>query len=160
MPYASLLSLLMRSSRCRPVGMGKTAVVTALVLANPPSAPSAAANGKSKTVISSSGGASSGSSGKLPMAKMAPAPSSSSSGRSQRHLKLTLVITNNTLVKQWETEVQKFAPTLRVHCLYNGAGSGREQALRELGSTDVIITTPHAKWPGEITGGNPPSGTV
>ena len=92
--------------------MGKTAVVTALVLANPP---------LDATVTGA-----------------------------KEHLKLTLVIANNTLVRQWEQEVKKFAPNAVVHCLYQGAGSGRERAIRELRRTDVLITTPHAKWPPEL----------
>ena len=105
---------------CDEMGMGKTAVVTALCLANPP----AASEGKAVVTGGNSSSAST--------------------------LKLTLVIVNNTLVKQWEDEVKRFAPALRVHSLYQGAGQGRAAALRNLEQVDVLITTPHAKWPVEL----------
>lgn len=109
---------------CDEMGMGKTAVVTALCLANPPAAPGG------KAAAGGGGGSSS----------------------STSTLKLTLVIVNNTLVKQWEDEVKRFAPSLRVHSLYQGAGEGRAAALANLGQVDVLITTPHAKWPAELCG--------
>ena len=107
---------------CDEMGMGKTAVVTALCLANPPAAPGG------KAAAGGSGGGSS----------------------STSTLKLTLVIVNNTLVKQWEDEVRRFAPSLRVHSLYQGAGEGRAAALANLGQVDVLITTPHAKWTDQL----------
>ena len=110
---------------CDEMGMGKTAVVTALCLANPPAAPGG------KAAAGGGGG---------------------SSSSSTSTLKLTLVIVNNTLVKQWEDEVKRFAPSLRVHSLYQGAGEGRAAALANLGQVDVLITTPHAKWPAELCG--------
>ena len=107
---------------CDEMGMGKTAVVTALCLANPP--------------------------GPAPGGKAAVG----GSGSGSTTLKLTLVIVSNTLVKQWEDEVKRFAPSLRVHSLYQGAGEGRAAALANLGQVDVLITTPHAKWPAELCG--------
>ena len=50
-------------------------------------------------------------------------------------------------MQQWEEEVRKFAPKLRVHVLYQGAGGGRDAALRELervtiaGGAIVILET-------------------
>jgi SNF2 family DNA or RNA helicase len=107
------------------MGMGKTAVVTALCLANPPGPVPGG-----KAVVGGSGGGGSSS--------------------STTTLKLTLVIVSNTLVKQWEDEVKQFAPSLRVHSLYQGAGEGRAAALANLSQVDVLITTPHAKWPAEL----------
>ena len=135
---------------CDEVGMGKTACVTALMLAN--SATSAAASSAVK-------GAAVG-------------------GRpwTDKDLKVTLVVVNNSLVQQvahldrisilshdsapvvdrrhpdstllgglspdaaprpapccqWEDEVKKFAPAARVYSLYNGAGEGRTAALTNL----------------------------
>lgn len=98
---------------CDEMGMGKTAVVTALVLARPSTA-------------------------------------KPRDDASQLRLKGTLVVCNNTLVQQWEDEVKKFAPNLRVETFYSngsaGAAKRKESALRNLKDTDVLITTPHMNF--------------
>ena len=117
---------------CDEMGMGKTAVVTALCLANPPLTLHLGPAPGGKAAMGGGGS------------------SSSSSSSNSTTLKLTLVIVSNTLVKQWEDEVKRFAPSLRVHSLYQGAGEGRAAALANLSEVDVLITTPHAKWPAEL----------
>lgn len=162
---------------CDEMGMGKTAVVTALVLANKAGRQPAAASDTADNAASSSssGAAAASTSEQKPAAASAASAASTSEQKpsaildqslaahppadGRTHLKLTLVVVNNTLVQQWEEEVRKFAPKLRVHVLYQGAGGGREAALRELSQTDVLITTPHAKWP-PILLGQVPNGTI
>jgi hypothetical protein len=61
-------------------------------------------------------------------------------------LKLTLIIVNNTLVRQWADEFAKFAPGLKVHVFYNDA-KAKATALAELRDADVLITTPHMALP-------------
>ena len=56
--------------------------------------------------------------------------------------KLTMVVVNNTLVQQWEDEIRKFAPSLRVHKFYATAAN-KEAALRNLRACDILLTTPH-----------------
>ena len=100
---------------CDEMGMGKTACITALVLARPSTA-------------------------------------KPRDDATQLRLKATLVVCNNTLVQQWEDEVKKFAPNLRVETFYsngNGAAKRKESALRNLKDTDVLITTPHMNF-GEL----------
>ena len=91
---------------CDEMGMGKTAVVTALVLAR-------------------------------------PSTTKPRDDAMQLRLKATLVVCNNTLVQQWEDEVKKFAPNLRVETFYSngsaGAAKRKESALRNLKDTDVLI---------------------
>ena len=57
-------------------------------------------------------------------------------------VKATLVIVNNTLVRQWKDELTKFAPTLKVHTFY-ATRENKERCLNGLREADVIITTPH-----------------
>ena len=128
---------------CDEMGMGKTACITALILANPASAATDGA-GTSASGGGLGGGGGGGGGGKL--------SAGSASFRPGTDLKLTLVVVNNTLVKQWEDEIKKFAPGLAVHTLYNGAGQGRAAALMHLRTADVLITTPHATWPDELLG--------
>lgn len=142
---------------CDEMGMGKTAVVTSLILANKagrqPSAASEAADS------SSSGATAASKSDQMPAVNLDQSLAAHPPADGRTHLKLTLVVVNNTLVQQWEEEVRKFAPKLRVHVLYQGAGGGRNAALRELSQTDVLITTPHAKWP-PILLGEVPNSTI
>lgn len=101
---------------CDEMGMGKTAVVTALVIARPSTAK----------------------------------PRDDAAQSDQLRLKGTLVVCNNTLVQQWEDEVRRFAPNLRVETFYSNGGAGaakrKESALRNLKEADVLITTPHMNF--------------
>ena len=78
--------------------MGKTAVVTALVLANP----------RDVKPISNAAFAR-----LLDEAYNTPT----------LEFKATIVVVNNTLVKQWADEIGKFAPGLNVHVYYASASS-------------------------------------
>lgn len=99
------------------VGMGKTAVVTSLILARPSQA-KRVNNERFKKALN-------------PEVKEAPAD-----------FRLTVVVVNNTLVQQWADEIAKFAPGLKVHVFY-GTKAAKDAAMRELRETDVLITTPH-----------------
>ena len=50
---------------------------------------------------------------------------------------VTLIIAPNTLLGQWEDEIRKFAPRLKVLSLY-----GRKPAATEVVAADVLLTTP------------------
>ena len=109
---------------CDEMGMGKTCVCTALILANPfdPDAKPDVKPTLSGVGASASGG---------------------------KRSKLTVVVCPNTLVLQWHDEVAKFGPRLKVAMLYN---SHKAKALRELKSLDVLITTPHMGIPDYLGG--------
>ena len=109
---------------CDEMGMGKTCVCTALILANPfdPDAKPDVKPTLSGVGASASGG---------------------------KRSKLTVVVCPNTLVLQWHDEVAKFGPQLKVAMLYN---SHKAKALRELKSLDVLITTPHMGIPDYLGG--------
>jgi hypothetical protein len=49
-------------------------------------------------------------------------------------------------VQQWADEIAKFAPSLRVQTYYATAAK-KQAALANLRSTDILITTPHMKFP-------------
>ena len=99
--------------------MGKTAVVTALVLANPSTARPCEKDWKARTT----------------------------DGATRTKYKMTIVICNNTLVQQWEDEVKKFAPKLNIQTFYasgtSNAAAKKKQAMASLRDCDVLITTPH-----------------
>lgn len=101
---------------CDEVGMGKTAVVTALILANP----SHAKRISDEQWAREAGGG---------------APASG-------EYKCTVVVVNNTLVKQWADEMRKFAPGLVVHTYY-ASTKNKNLAIEALRDADVLITTPH-----------------
>lgn len=107
---------------CDEIGMGKTVVCVSLILANP----SGVARASDERFARLCGEFDPG---------IHPIP-----------LKLTLVIVNNTLVRQWANEFAKFAPGLRVHVFYNDA-KAKAKALAELRDADVLITTPHMTLP-------------
>ena len=105
-------------------GHGKTAVVTALCLANPPAAP----GGKA----AAGGGGGSSSSTSTPQAHSCDReqhPRQAVGGRGEE-------------VRAVAARAQ---PVPR-------RGRGRAAALANLGQVDVLITTPHAKWPAELCG--------
>ena len=45
-------------------------------------------------------------------------------------------------MQQWEDELRKFAPSLRVHKFY-ASSTNKEKALKGLRTCDVLLTTPH-----------------
>jgi hypothetical protein len=106
----------------RQVGMGKTAVVAALVLANPANVKPVSDDAFGKLLTE----------------------------QGTRHdFKVTVIIVNNTLVQQWADELRKFAPSLKV-CMYYGDGKKKTQGLSELRSVDVLLTTPHMSMPAHL----------
>ena len=105
------------------MGMGKTAVVTSLILANPSKAKSVP--DKAFKGLLTDGGAC-------------------------HKYKVTLIVVNNTLVQQWEDEMKKFAPSLEVYTYYKSR-ENHEKALRNLRTADVILTTPHQNLPAALT---------
>jgi hypothetical protein len=102
----------------------KTAVCAALILANPYSATET-----------------------KPEIKPFVAGASDSDASDLRKSKLTVVICNNTLVRQWFDEVTRWAPKLRVGMLY---ASHSKKTMTQLKQLDVLITTPHMKMPAEL----------
>ena len=104
------------------MGMGKTAVVTSLILANPSKAKSVP--DKAFMGLLTGGGAC-------------------------HKYKVTLIVVNNTLVQQWEDEMKKFAPSLEVYTYYKSR-ENHEKALRNLRTADVILTTPHQNLPAAL----------
>ena len=115
---------------CDEVGMGKTAVVIATCLAN-----RATHSRGSETqwaqmlrlLMRTPGGQAPGWSGpRLP-------------------LKATLVLTNVSLVGQWEDEFKKFAPGLRVQRFY-GSGKFTKRGIGDWRDVDVLISTFTTVW--------------
>ena len=116
------------------VGMGKTLVVTSLVLA------------ERATVKPISDAAF------KRLYEPRPddfAASDPSSGPPKLHFKCTVVVVNNTLVQQWVDELRKFAPSLEVHAYY-ATREKKERALRRLRECDVLIATPHMFAPNHL----------
>ena len=56
--------------------------------------------------------------------------------------KCTIVIVNNTLVQQWADELKKYAPSLEVQW-YFGSSQNKAAAWRRLRQCDVLLMTPH-----------------
>jgi len=108
------------------VGMGKTLVCTALVLAAP-------AKVKAVTDTQFRKIHDDGPPNHLPI-----------------KIKATLIIVNNTLVGQWKDEIAKFAPDLEVHTYYADKKS-KQMALKKLRSADIVLTTPHMFKDGELS---------
>ena len=104
---------------CDEVGMGKTAVVAALILANPATL--------------------------KPVPDERFAKLLSDDGE-QTKLKLTIIVVNNTIVQQWADELKRFAPSLRVLMFY-GDGKKKTAGLAQLRDVDVLLTTPHMALP-------------
>ena len=111
---------------CDEMGMGKTMVCTSIILANPLASYKPVSDKRFAKLKSSFD------------PSVHPIP-----------LKLTLIIVNNTLVKQWYDEVKKYAPGLNVHQWYNDLRK-KETALEELRDADVLITTPHMILPYDL----------
>jgi hypothetical protein len=107
---------------CDEVGMGKTLVITSLVLAEP---------AKSLKPITEKAFRD------FMQGKPAPFPSA------ELAFKCTLVIVNNTLVQQWADEISKFAPSLSVQVIYAMSAAAKKAALQRLRTCDVLLTTPH-----------------
>ena len=60
--------------------------------------------------------------------------------RERINLKTTLVLTNVSLVGQWEDEVKKFAPGLRVQRFYGG-GKFTKRGIGDWRDVDVLVST-------------------
>ena len=128
---------------CDEVGMGKTAVCVALCLAHP------------STKKRGSDAAWSGIQRALTCKPRPPVAWSLSQPRlepvhdtwqapapvaGRMNLKTTLVLTNVSLVGQWEDEVRKFAPGLRVQRFY-GSSKFSARAIGDWRDVDVLIST-------------------
>ena len=143
------------------VGMGKTVVTIALILANPMSLAKSAAAG-------SAGGAGGGiakSHWSCALCTFRNAPSADSceicktsrSGVAPQNpappaekastcWKTTLIVVPNTIVGQWYDELRKYAPSVDVAVWHSGFsrqhGGARHLSVHELAQLDVILTTP------------------
>ena len=108
---------------CDEVGMGKTAVCAALILAH---------KGRDKY---------------KPVPDAAFKNLCDPDNGSEHTYGVTIVICNNTIVQQWVDELKRFAPTLDVRTYYGGAAKDKQKTLNELRSIDVLVTTPHMVMP-------------
>ena len=93
---------------CDEVGMGKTAVCAALILAH---------KGRDKY---------------KPVPDAAFKNLCDPDNGSEHTYGMTIVICNNTIVQQWVDELKRFAPTLDVRTYYGGAAKGKQKTLNEL----------------------------
>jgi superfamily II DNA or RNA helicase len=105
---------------CDEVGMGKTAVVAALILANPATNLKPVPDERFAKLLSGDG--------------------------EPTKLKLTIIVVNNTIVQQWADELKRFAPSLQVLMFY-GDGKKKTAGLAQLRDVDVLLTTPHMALP-------------
>ena len=123
------------------VGMGKTLVVTSLVLAHRSRA-KRIADGPFKSFLQLAGWG--GGSKDAQAAAVVDAESQASKGLAPPPLAFgcTVVIVNNTLVQQWADEIKKFAPGLSVRMFF-GSSALKRQAMHGLRECDVLLTTPH-----------------
>ena len=122
------------------VGMGKTLVVTSLVLAHKSRA-KRIADGPFKSFLQLSGW---GGGSKAAQEAAASAADLSFRGifTSPLAFRCTVVVVNNTLVQQWADEIKKFAPGLSVRMFF-GSTELKRQAMQGLRECDVLLTTPH-----------------
>ena len=145
---------------CDEMGMGKTAVCTALVLARPFSETTTTTSETTTTPqlpqlpllpFQRDAWGSASASAPLPVKHEASGAASSSSSATARRklkgrrLKTTLVVAPNTLIGQWHDEVRAFAPRLVTRVLYGAAG--KQVTAENIGEIDLLITTPHTKLP-------------
>ena len=121
---------------CDEMGMGKTAVVIASVLANPSTA-KPVDDATFQRLLDDI------------KAKRLTAKDASMAAGQGTPYKTTLIIVNNTLVRQWADEFAKYAPGLSCHTWY-GTGNRKDAALQQLRDVDVLITTPHMNFPHEL----------
>ena len=115
---------------CDEVGMGKTAVVIATCLAN-----RATHSRGSETQWAQMLRLLTRTPGSLPPGWTGP----------RLPLKATLVLTNVSLVGQWEDEFKKFAPGLRVQRFYGG-GKFTKGKIGDWRDVDVLISTFTTVW--------------
>ena len=122
------------------VGMGKTLVVTSLVLAHKSRA-KRIADGPFKSFLQLSGW---GGGSKAAQEAATSAADLSFRGifTSPLAFRCTVVVVNNTLVQQWADEIKKFAPGLSVRMFF-GSTELKRQAMQGLRECDVLLTTPH-----------------
>ena len=139
---------------CDEMGMGKTAVCTALVLARPFSETTTTTTTPRLPLLPAvrrDAWGSASAPAPLPIKHEASGAASSSSSSSAlrklkgRRLKTTLVVAPNTLIGQWHDEVRAFAPSLVTRVLYGAAG--KQVTAENIGEIDLLITTPHTKLP-------------
>ena len=123
------------------VGMGKTLVVTSLVLAHRSRA-KRIADGPFKSFLMLGGWG--GGSKEAQQAAESAADLQASQGLAPPPLafRCTVVVVNNTLVQQWADEIKKFAPGLSVRMFF-GSTALKRQAMQGLRECDVLLTTPH-----------------
>jgi DNA repair protein RAD5 len=123
------------------VGMGKTLVVTSLVLAHKSRA-KRIKDGPFKSFLRLSGWGSSSKEAQEAAASAAELQASQGLAPPPLAFRCTVVVVNNTLVQQWADEIKKFAPGLIVRMFF-GSTELKRQAMQGLRDCDVLLTTPH-----------------
>ena len=115
--------------------MGKTLVVTSLVLAHKASQLKPVTDAAFKKLLALCSTVAGGDSKNLHAISTTPLSPPVALG-------CTVVIVNNTLVQQWADEIHKFAPGLKVHT-YFASTAKKRAAMQGLRECDVLLTTPH-----------------
>ena len=116
---------------CDEVGMGKTCVCIALILARPPPPPP-------PSPLTTTGVVSMGDVRLLSGITTLP---------------ITVVVTTNTLLGQWEEEFAKFAPSIRVGWYYSRPGLPKGHLYFNIHNVDVVLTTHGTKLFSELPTG-------
>jgi hypothetical protein len=126
---------------CDEVGMGKTMVCIATILANP------------LPHVQQSPWTISGTADFHQLYRGVPSMQLLARfGDNRLKLKTTLVLTKNTLIGQWKDEIEKFAPHLRVLIYHAASGSSSVRKNIDLGKVDlskvdVILNTTQTQFP-------------
>ena len=134
------------------VGMGKTAVCIALILANPlPAAQQSAWDIEAARDINPGvrrhySWMAAGRTKLEDRGEPTDALKSRYTERRRLKLKATLIMTKNSLIGQWRDEFEKFAPQLNVVIFHSGSSSSQRDKIVngkvDLSQVDVILTTP------------------
>ena len=106
---------------CSEVGMGKSAVVIALVAANPVALSEQPSVDDIKLASRSKG--------------------------KRLKVKATVVFTTVSLLGQWEDEVKKHAQSLKVYCHHPSS----KMKIADLADADIVVTTATFKWANVLT---------
>mmetsp|Transcript_4648 Transcript_4648/g.10520 ORF Transcript_4648/g.10520 Transcript_4648/m.10520 type:complete len:946 (-) Transcript_4648:127-2964(-) len=132
---------------CDEVGMGKSAVVLALVATNPASPNTLPTKKKINAMI-------------LKQHINAIADNRKGYKKKAKRIKLktTVILTSVSLIGQWEDEVKKHAPGLVVRTFHKSRTKKKENIclsdqrhISSLNDVDVIISTSTFSWPSNIT---------
>ena len=145
------------------VGMGKTMVCLALVLANPlPAArqsawdidPTRDFKSEQKNVFTKTGPRSWEKRITSTRMVLTDECSPALTGRykhKKMQLKTTLILTKNSLLGQWKDEIEKYAPGLTVAMFHSGTSSSERNKIcsgkMDLSRVDIVLGTPGTKLP-------------